>query len=147
MKTAVYTGSFNPFTKGHYDIVSRALRIFDKVVIGIGYNPDKPYPENMDERLQRIESIFKDESCIEVKIFSGLAVDFAKQVNARVIIKGVRNVQDFEYEKTQAEVNSMLSGNEIETMLMVAKPELAWLSSTTVRTLESFGKDISDLVP
>ena len=146
MKIAIFPGSFNPFTKGHQDIVCRALTIFDKIVIGIGYNPDKPQPEDLQERLQQIKALYNNDSRVEVEAYNDLTIDFAKRHNATAIVKGVRSVQDFEYERTQAEYNRMLS-NGIETVFLFANPLYASLSSSLVRTLKSFGKDISDLLP
>ena len=137
MKTAIFPGSFNPFTKGHYDIVSRALTIFDKVVIGIGYNPDKPKPDDLQQRIEQI---------VEVEAFHDLTIDFAKRHDATAIVKGVRSVQDYEYERTQAEYNRLMS-NGIETVILFADPQYASLSSSIVRTLKKFGKDVSDLLP
>ena len=146
MKTAIFPGSFNPFTKGHYDIVSRALTIFDKVVIGIGYNPDKPKPDDLQQRIEQITTIYKDDVRVEVETYDDLTIDFAKRHDATAIVKGVRNIQDFEYERTQAEYNRMMSDG-IETVILFADPKYSCLSSSIVRTLKNFGKDITDLLP
>lgn len=146
MKTAIFPGSFNPFTKGHYDIVSRALTIFDKVVIGIGYNPDKPKPEDLQQRIEQIAAIYKDDNRVEVAAYDDLTIDFAKRHDATAIVKGVRNIQDFEYERTQAEYNRMMSDG-IETILLFSDPKYSSLSSSIVRTLQKFGKDVTDLLP
>jgi len=146
MKTAIFPGSFNPFTKGHYDIVSRALTIFDKVVIGIGYNPDKPQPDDLQERLDTISALYNGDTRVEVEAYNDLTIDFAKRHNATAIVKGVRSMQDFEYERTQAEYNRMLSDG-IETVILFADPKYASLSSSIVRTLKAFGKDVSELLP
>ena len=146
MKTAIFPGSFNPFTKGHNDIVSRALTIFDKVVIGIGYNPDKPKPEDLQQRIEQIAAIYKDDNRVEVAAYDDLTIDFAKRHDATAIVKGVRNIQDFEYERTQAEYNRMMSDG-IETILLFSDPKYSSLSSSIVRTLQKFGKDVTDLLP
>ena len=146
MKTAIFPGSFNPFTKGHYNIVSRALTIFDKVVIGIGYNPDKPKPEDLQQRIEQIAAIYKDDNRVEVAAYDDLTIDFAKRHDATAIVKGVRNIQDFEYERTQAEYNRIMSDG-IETILLFSDPKYSSLSSSIVRTLQKFGKDVTDLLP
>jgi pantetheine-phosphate adenylyltransferase len=146
MKTAIFPGSFNPFTKGHYDIVSRALTIFDKVVIGIGYNPDKPKPDDLQQRIEQIAAIYKDDIHVEVEAYDDLTIDFAKRHDATAIVKGVRSIQDFEYERTQAEYNRMMSDG-IETVILFADPKYSSLSSSIVRTLKKFGKDVTDLLP
>ena len=146
MKTAIFPGSFNPFTKGHYDIVSRALTIFDKVVIGIGYNPDKPKPDDLQQRIEQITAIYKDNDCVEVEAYDDLTIDFAKRHDATAIVKGVRSIQDFEYERTQAEYNRMMSDG-IETVILFADPKYSRLSSSIVRTLKKFGKDVTELLP
>ena len=145
-KTAIFPGSFNPFTKGHHDIVCRALTIFDKVVIGIGYNPDKPKPDDLQQRIEQIAAIYKDDSRVEVETYDDLTIDFAKRHDATAIVKGVRSVQDFEYERTQAEYNRMMSDG-IETVILFADPKYASLSSSLVRTLKKFGKDVTELLP
>ena len=146
MQTAIFPGSFNPFTKGHYDIVSRALTIFDKVVIGIGYNPDKPKPEDLQQRIEQIAAIYKEDNRVEVAAYDDLTIDFAKRHDATAIVKGVRNIQDFEYERTQAEYNRIMSDG-IETILLFSDPKYSSLSSSIVRTLQKFGKDVTDLLP
>ena len=145
-KTAIFPGSFNPFTKGHHDIVCRALTIFDKVVIGIGYNPDKPKPDDLQQRIEQIAAIYKDDSRVEVETYDDLTIDFAKRHDATAIVKGVRSMQDFEYERTQAEYNRMMSDG-IETVILFADPKYASLSSSLVRTLKKFGKDVTELLP
>lgn len=146
MRIALFTGSFNPFTIGHADIVNRALTIFDKVVIGVGYNPSKGTLSDVESRVYNIKEVYKDNPNVSVEAYSDLTVDFARRHGATTIIKGVRSVQDFEYERAQAEVNSLI-GDGIETMFLFAKPELASISSSVVRELQLFGKDISKFLP
>ena len=143
--TAVFTGSFDPYTIGHHDIVSRALPLFDHIVIGIGVNERKQYMFSSEERLKTIAEIYHDEPKVSVETYSDLTVDFAHRVGARYIIKGVRSVKDFEYEREQADINRQLSG--VETLLLFASPELSSVSSSLVRELIHFGKDVSHLLP
>ena len=146
MKTGIFVGSFDPFTIGHDSIVRRALPLFDRLVIGVvGDNVQKPYMRPAEERMQAIRAIYENEPAIEVKPYYGLAVDFARAEKARFIIKGVRSVKDFEYEREQADVNRQLSG--VETILLYAEPQLSSISSTMVRELQHFGVDISTFLP
>ena len=146
MKTGIFVGSFNPFTVGHDSVVTRALPLFDRLVIGVvGDQVHKPDMPSAEERVRAISSLYADEPRIEVKPYYGLAVDFAKAEGARFIVKGVRSVKDFEYEREQADVNRQLSG--IETILLFAEPAYSSISSSMVRELQHFGIDISPYLP
>lgn len=142
---ALITGSFDPFTIGHDDIVRRTLQLFDSVLIGVGVNERKTYRQSTEERIDAIRRIYADEPRVEVKSYSDLTVDFARREGVDVIVKGVRGIKDFEYEREQADINRRLSG--IETLLLFADPSLASISSSMVRELEHFGHDISDFLP
>lgn len=145
MKIGVFTGSFDPFTIGHDDIVKRALPLFDQIVIGIGVNERKQYRQTKEERVSAIAKVYAYEPKIVVKAYSDLTVDFAKRENASYIIKGIRSIKDFEYEREQAEINRMIGG--VETLLLYADPKLASISSSMVRELEHFGRNINEFLP
>ena len=145
MKIAIFPGSFDPFTIGHYDIVMRGLELFDEVIIGIGRNGTKQATFPLEERLSAIQRVFEHEPRVRTILYSGLTVDFATECGARFILRGVRSVQDFEYERSMAEANKQLSG--IETVLLYTRPEYAHISSTLVRDLYAHHRDIKQYLP
>lgn len=146
MRIGVFVGTFDPFTIGHASIVRRALPLFDKLVIGVvGDNVHKPDMSPAEERANTIRKYYQGEASINVAIYDGLAMDFARQQGAKFIVKGVRTVSDFEYEQWQADFNRRLGG--IETLLLYTEPELASLSSSAVRELAHFGVDVSGFLP
>jgi len=146
MKSGVFVGSFDPFTIGHDSIVTRALGLFDRLVIGVvGDQVHKPDMAPATERMKAIQELYADEDRIEVKPYYGLAVDFAREQGAQYIIKGVRSVKDFEYEREQADINRQISG--IETVLLFAEPRYASVSSSVVRELRHFGRDVEEFLP
>lgn len=145
MNKGLFVGSFDPFTIGHASIVHRALPLFDHIIIGVGVNERKKYMLSAEERVKRIKRLYADEPKIEVKAYSDLTIDFARREQATYIIKGVRSVKDFEYEREQADVNRLLSG--VETIFLYAEPQLSSISSTMVRELQHFGRDISKFLP
>lgn len=146
MRTGVFVGSFAPFTIGHDNIVRRALPLFDRLVIGVvGDNVNKPGMQPAEQRMATISRLYADEPRIEVKPYYGLAVDFARAEGARFIVKGVRSVKDFEYERDMADINRRISG--IDTVLLYAEPQLAAVSSSVVRELQHFGQDVSPFLP
>lgn len=142
---AIFTGSFDPFTVGHDDILRRALPLFSRIVIGVGVNERKQYMLSAEERCAAIRRIYASEPKVEVKTYSDLTVDFARREGAAYIIKGVRSVKDFEYEREQADINRQLSG--VETLLLYADPQLSSVSSSMVRELIHFGQDVSRYLP
>ena len=145
MIKAVFVGSFDPFTVGHYDIVQRALPLFDRLIIGVGINERKVYMNDTETRVADIIRIFNNNPKIEVKTYNDLTVDFAKREGATFIVKGVRSVKDFEYEREQADINRRISG--IDTLLLCADPQHASVSSSMVRELIHFGRDVSEFLP
>lgn len=143
--TALFTGSFDPFTKGHADIVKRALSVFGKLIIGIGINESKRTMFSPEERLQMIQTLYKDTPEVDVKCYSGLTVDFAREAGATCLLRSIRSVKDYEYELSMADVNRELSG--IDTLILFTDPSLAHISSSMVRELIHFGKDVSSFLP
>lgn len=144
-KQALFAGSFDPFTIGHYSVVKRALPMFDKITIGIGINSGKKSMFPVEERVKAIEKAFAGEERIEVKVYDCLTMDFAKEIGTDVLLRGVRTTKDFEYEREIADINLKLGG--IETVLLISEPEYASVSSSVVRELITYGKDVSELLP
>ena len=144
-KKVIFPGSFDPFTKGHADLVARALQIFDQVVVAIGYNEHKPGWIPVQERVDALKALYANEPRVTVESYTGLTVDFAKQCGAVAILRGIRSVKDYEYEMQLADVNKQLLG--IETLLLFANPQYSSVSSSMVRELTHFGKDIQPFLP
>ena len=144
-KKVIFPGSFDPFTRGHADLVERGLQLFDEVVVAIGYNERKPGWIPVQERVDAIKAFYANEPRVIVDSYSCLTVDFAKQCGATAILRGIRTVTDYEYEMQLADVNKQLTG--IETLLLFANPQLSAVSSSVVRELAHFGKDIKPFLP
>jgi pantetheine-phosphate adenylyltransferase len=145
MRVALFPGSFDPFTRGHQAIVERALPMFDKLVIAIGVNRAKKGWMLVEERLERLRELYANESRVEVVTYETLTMDLAAQYGAKYILRGVRSVTDFEYERTIADANRRIAG--LETIFLISDAETSHISSSLVRELASFGRDISDLLP
>jgi pantetheine-phosphate adenylyltransferase len=145
MRTAIFPGSFDPFTIGHDALVRRALDIVDELYIAIGINTEKRTMLTLEERIERISTLYKNEPRIHVISYEGLTTDFAQSIGTRFIIRGVLNTIDFEYERNIADINRMLTG--IDTILLISDPKHATISSSMVRELAHFGKDISAYLP
>lgn len=144
-RKAIFPGTFDPFTIGHYSLVKRSLELVDEIVIAIGKNDAKKSYFSLENRIDMIQSVYKNDKRISVYTYDGLTVDFASTINASFIIRGIRSVNDFEYEKTIADMNHKISG--IETVILFTEPELTHISSTIVRELLRFGHDVSQFVP
>ena len=145
MRTAIFPGSFDPITLGHQDIIEKSLNLFDLVIIGIGKNSDKKYMFSAEKRKEFVENTFKSKKNVEVKIYDGLTVDFCKKNNSDFIIRGLRNVSDFEFEKNIALTNRKLSG--IETLFLLTSVKNSYISSSIVRELIKNKGDYSLLIP
>ena len=145
MTTALFAGTFDPFTRGHQALVDRALAMFGRVVVAVGHNMDKQCMYSVDERVAAIESLYAGDDRVSVAVYGTLTMDFAREVGATVLLRGVRSVKDFEYERDIADVNMHLGG--IDTVLLVSEPEYASVSSSVVRELIKYGKDVTPFLP
>jgi len=146
MIKAIYPGTFDPITEGHLDIIERSSKIYDKVIVAVMENKNKKCIFTDEERKEMIERCTKNFKNVEVKIGSGLTVEYAKSQKCSVIIRGIRAVSDYEYELAQATANMTLD-SDIETVLLVSKPELSFLSSSIAKEIASFGGDIKKYIP
>src|SRR5690606_38923195 len=144
-RRAIFPGSFDPLTLGHYDIIKRGITLFDELIIAIGVNTDKKYMFPLEQRKKFISEAFKDEPQITVLTYQGLTVDFCKKVNAGFIVRGLRNPVEFEFEKAIAHTNRKLS--EIETVFLLTSSGKSYISSSIVRDVIRNGGDYSGLVP
>lgn len=145
MKRALFPGSFDPITLGHYDIVCRALDLFDEIVVAIGVNNDKNYMFSIEERKTFIEKAFADKPKIKVTTYQGLTVDYCKEIGASFILRGLRNPADFEFEKAIAHTNRKLS--KIETVFLLTASSTSYISSSIVRDVIRNNGDYTVLVP
>lgn len=146
MRKALFPGSFDPFTKGHEDIVRRALLLFDEVVISIGNNSNKQRYFSLNQMEAKISLTFAAESRVSVKIFQGLTADFARRENANFIVRGLRNTTDFEYENSISQANHHVNP-ELETVFLITTPGLSAITSTIVRDLHRYGASVDDFLP
>jgi pantetheine-phosphate adenylyltransferase len=145
-KTAIFPGSFDPFTVGHESIVMRALPLFDRIIIAIGHNINKEYYFPLENRVEWIKKVFKGNTKVEIKTYKGLTVDFCKQVNARYILRGLRTASDFEYERAVGQMNKAMYP-EIETVFLLTMPQHTAINSTIVRDIIRYGGDASLFLP
>jgi pantetheine-phosphate adenylyltransferase len=145
MKKAIFPGSFDPFTIGHYAIVKRALTLFDEIVIGIGVNQAKKNLFSINKRIDIINQAFAGEERVKIKAYDCLTIDFAQEESAGYILRGLRTVGDFEYERNVADTNRLLTG--VETVILFTDTQHSFISSSVVRDLIAYGKDISMFLP
>lgn len=145
-RICLFPGTFDPLTLGHVDIINRAIPLFDKIVVGIGLNAAKAPMFSAEQRLTWINEIYKNENCVEGAVYEGLTVDFCKKIGARFILRGIRYVSDFEYEKTIADANRTLDKN-IETIFLTGEPKYTSVASTIVRDIIRNGGEAGLFLP
>ncbi len=144
-KIAVFPGSFDPITKGHVELVKRAVPLFDKIIVAIGVNTKKKYLFDLDQRLQWLNDVFESEPSVEVDHYEKLTVAFCKKVNANFLLRGLRNASDFDYEKTISQLNAMVG--DVETVFLISEPTYSHFSSTIVREIIIAGGDPTPFLP
>ena len=146
-RIAIFPGSFDPFTKGHEDIVRRGLKIFDEIIIGIGYNSKKHnrYFE-IDKMVQYIESTFSKVDSVSILVYNELTAQLANKAEANYLLRGLRNTTDFEYENSISQVNRYLN-KDLETVFLITLPQYAAISSSIIREVHKYGGDVSDFLP
>lgn len=147
MSKAIYPGSFDPMTCGHLDVIRRSASIFDELTVSVLNNVNKSALFSVEERVNILKEATKDLPNVKVESFSGLLIDYAKEKNIHVVVRGLRAITDFEYELQIAQTNRKLSGDVLDTMFLTTSLEYAYLSSSTVKEIASFGGDISECVP
>lgn len=145
-KIAIYAGSFDPFTKGHQNVIDRGLKVFDKIIVALAHNVSKKTIFSLQERVKIIEELYKDRKSIVVDSFEGLLVDYAKKTDTNILLRGMRSVSDFEYELQMAHANKTLY-SEIETVFIVTDSEYSHISSSLIREIVSLGGSVKDMVP
>ncbi len=145
-RIALFPGSFDPFTKGHEDIVKRSLQLFDEVIIGIGHNTQKKRYFDVDLMVEKIEQAFKDEPGVSVIVYDELTARLASKYQANFMIRGLRNTTDFEYENSIAQINKYLNEG-LETVFLITSPELAPISSSIIREVHKYGGNVSPFLP
>ena len=146
-KVALFAGSFDPFTKGHEDIVLRGLQMFDEIVIAIGYNSQKSnryFP--IELMVEKIKNTFQNYPNIQVQTYAELTAEYAKKFKAKYLLRGLRNTTDFEYENSISQVNRKLN-HQLESVFLITTPQFAWINSSIIREVHKYGGDVSDFLP
>ena len=146
-KIALFPGSFDPFTKGHEDIVKRGLHLFDEIIIAIGYNSQKSnryFP--IEQMVKLIEQTFKNYPNISVAMYSELTAEFARKHESKFLLRGIRNTTDYEYENSISQINRKLY-HDLESVFLITSPQYAWISSSIIREVHKYGGDVSDFLP
>lgn len=146
MRKAIFPGSFDPFTKGHTNIVERSIDLFDEIIICIGDNPQKKRYFSIELMVQKINDVFENYPSVKVMSYQGLTADFAKSIDARFLIRGLRNTTDFEYENSICQANKYL-WNDLETIFLITHPSVASISSSIIREIHRYGGDVDPLLP
>ena len=146
MKIAVFPGSFDPITTGHVELVRRAVPLFDKIVVAVGVNSQKKYLYSLEQRLAWLETVFADEPKVSVDSFEGLTAHFCTKIDARYLLRGLRNASDFDYEKTISQLNEIV-GEGLETVFLISQPAYSHISSTIVREIIKGGGDARPFLP
>lgn len=146
MRKAIFPGSFDPFTKGHANIVERSIDLFDEVIISIGDNPQKKRYFSIELMVNKINKVFENYPSVKVMSYQGLTADFAKSIEARFLIRGLRNTTDFEYENSICQANKYL-WNDLETIFLITHPSVASISSSIIREIHRYGGDVDPLLP
>lgn len=146
MKTAVFPGSFDPITRGHEELVKRAIPLFDKIIVAIGTNSQKKYLFSLEQRKKWIEDVFADDPTVEVDLYEGLTAHYCQKVGANYMLRGLRNASDFDYEKTISQLNNIV-GDGLETVFLISEPKYSHFSSTIVREIIKGGGDASPFLP
>lgn len=144
---ALYTGSFDPLTNGHLDIITRASKLYDKLVIGVIWNPSKKSLFTLEERKNMIQEVTKDLPNVEVEHFSGLLADYVNQNGFDVVVRGLRATTDFEYEIQMAQMNAMLYNENVENVFLMTSPNYSFVSSSMVKEVHSLGGSVEGLIP
>ena len=145
-KIAVFPGSFDPITKGHVDLIKRALPLFDQIIVAIGVNSQKKYLFELEQRLEWLETVFADQSQVRVDSFTGLTAHYCQKIGANYLLRGLRNSSDFDYEKTISQLNNIV-GDGLETVFLISQPAYSHISSTIVREIIKGGGDASPFLP